>query len=116
MHIRLAYDDYHGFTVLVVKGGRVVRAIETPPLALVNELLDEYEPVHLDELMDDGTGDDSPPSAYGATFVYRYKHKVRIISECLLDTLLKEASTMHPLERELAVIQNKMRIEGLLQG
>ncbi len=93
----------------------MVRAIETPPLALVNELLDEYEPVHLDELMDDGTGDDSP-SYYGATFVYRYKHKVRIISECLLDTLLKEASTMHPLERELAVIQNKMRIEGYYKG
>ncbi len=61
MHIRLAYDDYHGFTVLVVKV--VVWFVPSRLLlALVNELLDEYEPVHLDELMDDGTGDDSHPT------------------------------------------------------
>ena len=115
MHIRIAYGDYHGFTVLVVKGGRVVRAHSTPPLFNVRELVDEHEPVRLDEWMDGGAGDDSHPSTYGATFVYRYRHKVRIVSDCLLDTLIKEASTMHPLEREMAVLQGKMRYHGLLK-
>lgn len=115
MHIRIAYGDYHGFTVLVVKNGCVVHVTETPPLFNLRELIDEEETVHVDEWMKSGYDSDSHPSTYGATFVYRYRHKVRIVSDCLLDTLIKEASTMHPLEREMAVLQGKMRYHGLLK-